>query len=125
MVEAGNGRGLGVSLQRAVRLTGVGGLLLAAFAVCGAQGIPVPSQGVPAASQGSNGARAGQGVTSPSTPGAVPQASTVQIPGSARPSRQSIDDLKGLSPTGLKTSIWQMKGMAVDRVAFEGVTFGA
>ncbi len=114
-----------MSLQRAVRLAGVGGLFLAAFAVCGAQSTPAPSQGVPAASQGSNGAGAGQGVTSPSTPGAVPQASTVQIPGSARPSRQSIDDLKGLSPTGLKTSIWQMKGMAVDRIAFEGVTFGA
>lgn len=114
-----------MSIRRAVRLAGVGGVVLAAIAVAGAQStqsIPAASQG--STSQGLNGATAGQGVTSPTTPGAVPQASTAQLPGTARGSRAPIDDLKGLSPTGLSTSIWEMKGVTVDRIAFEGVTFG-
>ena len=93
--------------------------------VCG-QDVSAPSggQSVPAPSQGSNGASAGQGVTTPGSAGAPPQASVAQTASGEDEARDPMQDLKGLNPTGLSTSIWQMKGVPVDRIEFEGVTFG-
>lgn len=99
---------------------------LAGVVVCvlAAAGPTAKGQSIPAPSQGSTGTAAGQGVTTPASPGAVPQASQTQIPNNVRPNQAAADELKGLSPTGLSTSIWQMKGVPVDRIEFEGVTFG-
>ncbi len=99
-------------------LAGALGWVLAASVTASAQSIPAPSQG-------SSGTTAGQGVTAPSNPGAVPQASKTETPSDARGSRTPADDLQGLNPKGLTTSIWQWKGLKVDRIEFEGVTFGA
>ncbi len=102
-------------IGRAAKLAGVFGLL-AACCFGEAQSIPAPSQGV-------GGATAGQGVTSPANPAAVPQASKTETPAVAPRARAPIDDLTGLNPTGLSTSIWQMKGVLVDKIEFQGVTF--
>ncbi len=105
-------------------LVGTLGWIVSVTSMSYAQSDSPGTQSVPAPSQSSNGTAAGQGVTSPTTPGAVPQASKTQVPSGPRPAR-STDDLAGLSATGLSTSIWQMKGVTVDRIQFQGVTFGA
>ena len=99
----------------AVRRAGVIGCLLATGFVAGAQSIPAPSQG-------SNGTAAGQGVATPTSPGAVPPGATAQVP-NTRVTQAPLDDFKGLSATGLDVSIWQLKGLTVDKIDFEGVTF--
>ncbi len=83
------------------------------------------AQGIPAPSQGASGATAGQGAVGIQSPAAVPQASQNQLPSDRNRVRSPIDDLTGLSPTGLSTSIWQWKGLTVDKIVFEGVTFDA
>ncbi|GAC1359683.1 MAG: hypothetical protein NVSMB3_07280 [Acidobacteriaceae bacterium] len=108
---------MGVKGCSGVRLAGVLGWVLLATMV-GAQGIPAPSQGA-------GGAPAGQGAATRQSPAAVPQASQTQLPtDGTRPVRTPLDDLKGLSATGLSTSLVQWRGLRVDRVLFEGVTFG-
>lgn len=77
-----------------------------------------------------------QGVQSPATPSMpgqtnatqqddpmrVPQASTAQRP---QPSAQSGDLLPGSLGPGLSTTVWQWAGLRVEKIQFEGVTFGA
>ncbi len=103
----------------AVGLSGVLGCILLA-PVGGAQSIPAASQGA----NGTAGAAGSRGASGRQSPAAVPQASTAELPSDRDRQRTPIDDLTGLSPTGLSTSIWQWKGLTVQSISFEGVTFG-
>ncbi len=55
-------------------------------------------------------------------PMAVPQASTAQRP---QQGTGEGDLAAGSLGLGLSTTVWQWKGLRVDRIQFEGVTFGA
>lgn len=102
-----------------------GSVRLVGFLTCLLLARVVGAQGIPAPSQGPSGTTAGQGAAGVQSPAAVPQASQTQPPGTRTTNRAPIDDLAGLSPTGLSTSIWQWRGLLVDKIRFEGVTFGA
>ena len=81
--------------------------------VAAAQDIPAA---VPATT---NGAQAPSAQTNPVE---VPQASTAQTPA---PTQQNFDiSLAEIGP-GLSTSVWEWKGLRVDSIKFEGVTFDA
>ena len=95
-------------------MAGIGAVLMRHWAGAGHSGA-VSGYGWIRAGAGEHAADAGR---------AVPQASQTQIPSSDRSARTPIDNLKGLSPTGLSTSIWQMHGVTVDKIEFAGVTFG-
>ncbi len=108
---------LGLGVRHYLRLAVAVAGWAAVSSACVAQGTPAPTQ-TPA------GVSPGQGTSATGSPMAVPQARDTETPSVPRPSRAPIDDLSGLSKTGLSTSIWQMKGLSVDRIEFEGVTFG-
>ena len=117
--RVGQDRGAAVRIRGAVKLAEVAVCALLACCVARAQGVPAPSQGA-------NGTSAGQGVATPGSAGAVPQASQGVVPANSAAGRRApLDDLKGLSETGLSTSVWDWKGLTVDKVEFEGVTFGS
>ena len=101
-----------------LKLAGVFGCVLLAARLGAAQSVPAPSSGA-------NGATAGQGSTETQSPGAVPQASVTEQPSAQKNAGTTDDDLKGLKATGLSTSLFDWKGLTVDRIEFEGVTFGA
>ncbi|HZY64236.1 MAG TPA: POTRA domain-containing protein [Edaphobacter sp.] len=80
-----------------------------------------PGQGVPAPSPATGG-------TGPATT-KVPQASKSEVPGQTtetpEQAQQRLDtSLADLGP-GLTTSVWQWKGLQVNQIKFEGVTFAA
>jgi outer membrane protein insertion porin family len=81
------------------------------------------AQGIPAATPSSGGVTPGAG-GSEQVGGTVPQASQTVV--LQEMGTTGVDALAaaGAQP-GLKTTLWQMQGLMVDKIVFEGVTFEA
>ncbi len=86
-----------------------------------AQASPTPNEGTTPGPQSGAPTR----VLAPATPGAVPQASKDAEPGAAGQSAVPLDQQIAAAAAAAGTpSLWQSKGVTVDRIVFNGVTFG-
>ncbi|MBE7158956.1 MAG: outer membrane protein assembly factor, partial [Rhodospirillales bacterium] len=81
---------------------------------------PSSSQTVPAASQTTGGSATGQSGTNPTAPASVPQASQKPAPEAQQGTKVEPSSTAGqpVAPT-----VWQLKGLVVDSLQFQGVTF--
>ena len=111
----------GVPLRAAVRAWAIGVVLIGLCALRGAAAqSPNPSQ--PGTSSGSQPGAAVQGVIAPANPGALPQPSKTTEQQPTDPA--SLDKQIAAAARSIGTpSIWQMKGVLVDRIEFQGVRF--
>ncbi len=82
--------------------------------------VPSNSQTVPAPSQTTGGGATGQSGTNPSAPAGVPEASQKPASQAEQGTRVVASSTAGqpVAPT-----IWEMKGLRVDSLQFQGVTF--
>lgn len=81
---------------------------------------PSNSQTVPAPSQTTGGSATGQSGTNPTAPAGVPEASQRPAPQAEQGTKVEPSSTAGqpVAPT-----VWQLKGLVVDSIHFEGVTF--
>ena len=87
-----------------------------------AQAPPSSTQSIPAPSSTTGGGATGQSGTNPSAPAAVPEASQKPAPQVEQGTRVVASSTAGqpVAPT-----VWNLKGLMVDSLHFEGVTFAA
>ena len=81
---------------------------------------PSTGQGIPAPSPTTGGGPTGQSGTSPTAPAAVPEASQRPAPESEQGTKVVPSSTSGqpVAPT-----VWELKGLLVDSIQFQGVTF--
>lgn len=82
--------------------------------------VPSNTQTVPAPSSTTGGSAPGQSGTNPAAPGSVPEASQKAAPQAEQGTKVEPSSTAGqpVAPT-----IWQLKGLVVDSIQFQGVTF--